>query len=90
MVILVGMERGTWTSERLDDLATGMRQGFQRVDQNFARVDRDIRDLRGDMNNGFQGLRDEINGLRAMTFRFQTAIIVALIGVMAAVLARGA
>lgn len=33
------MERGAWTEERLDDLATGMREGF-------ARVDNDIRELR--------------------------------------------
>jgi hypothetical protein len=76
------MERTAWTNERLDDLAEAMRSGFTRVDQ-------DIRDLRGDMNTGLGQVRDEINGLRAVMFRFGGGIIVALLGVIAAILARG-
>jgi hypothetical protein len=53
-----------------------------RMDQGFARVDRDLRDLRGEMQRGFQA----INGL---LFRIGGAIIVALIGVIAAILASG-
>jgi hypothetical protein len=97
------MERAAWTDERLDDLAEAMRSGFVRVDQGFARVGQDIRDLRTETNAGFQqlrgeigglrgeigGLRGEINGLRAVMFRFGGGIIVALIGVIAAILARG-
>ncbi len=52
------------------------------MDQGFARVDRDIRDLRSEMRQGFQA----INGT---LFRIGGGIIVALIGVIAAILAGG-
>ena len=42
--------REEWTDERLDDLA-------DRMDQGFERVDRDIRDLRGEMNNRFDSIQ---------------------------------
>jgi len=88
------MERAAWTDKRLDDLAEGMRSGF-------ARVDRDIRDLRGEIGNlrtetreGFQHVRGEINDLRtefrAVMFRVGGGVMVGLIGVIAAILARGA
>ena len=77
------MERAAWTEERLDDLAEAMRAGFasvdQRMDSGFARVDQDIRELRGD-----------INGLRLMIMTFGAGTVIALIGVIAAVLVRGA
>ena len=69
------MERTVWTNERLDDLADAMRTGFARVDQ-------DIRDLRGEM-------REEFRSLHALLFRIGGSIIVGLIGVIAAILARG-
>jgi hypothetical protein len=43
------MEREAWIDERLDDLATG-------IDKRFDRVDADIRELRADMNRGFEGI----------------------------------
>lgn len=42
-----------WTDERLDDLA-------QRMDAGFERVDRDIRELRMDMRDGFASVRAEL------------------------------
>jgi hypothetical protein len=69
------MERAAWTNERLDDLADAMRTGFARVDQ-------DIRDLRGEM-------REEFRSLHALLFRIGGSIIVGLIGVIVAILARG-
>ena len=92
------MERATWTDERLDDLAEAMRTGFARVDQ-------DIRDLRGEMHTGLTDLRTEMHtgltdlrtemntgfaDLRKVMFTFGSGIILALIGVIAAILARGA
>lgn len=38
------MERAAWTDERLDDLADAVRTGFERVD-------RDMRDLRSEMES---------------------------------------
>jgi hypothetical protein len=43
------VERLAWTDERLDDLAT-------RMDAGFDRVERDLRDLRVDMNQRFVGV----------------------------------
>jgi hypothetical protein len=70
------MERAAWTDQRLDDLAEGMRSGFDRVD-------RDIRDLRSEM-------REEFRALHALLYRIGGGIIFGLIGVIAAILARGA
>lgn len=65
------MERVAWTDERLDDFA-------QRIDAGFARVDQDIRELRG-----------EIGALRGATTRVGCGLIVGLAGVIAAVFANG-
>ena len=76
------MESSAWTSARLDDLSRGVHRGFAQVDSRFAQVDQDIRDLRKEMRDGFQA----INGL---FFRIGGSIIVALIGVIGAILATG-
>ena len=76
------MERAAWTDQRLDDLAAAMRDGFSRVDQ-------DMRDLRLEMRDGFTQVRAEINDLRLVMLRIGGAIVVGLIGVIAAILASG-
>ena len=76
------MESSAWTNERLDDLSRGVERGFAQVDSRFAQVDQDIRDLRKEIRDGFQA----INGL---LFRIGGSIIVALIGVIGAILATG-
>lgn len=55
------MQRETWTDGRLDDLS-------RRMDQGFERVDRDLRDIRG-----------EIGELRSLIHRFGTGIIGAIV-----------
>lgn len=65
------MERAAWTDERLDDLA-------RRMDGGFDRVDRDIRELRGVIEN-----------LRTTLLRVGGALMVGLIGVIAAVISTG-
>jgi hypothetical protein len=59
------MERSTWTDERLDDLAQ--------------RVDRDIRELRSDMNAGFADIRGEINALRSLMLRVGGGIVASVV-----------
>jgi hypothetical protein len=76
------MERAAWTEERLDDLAEAMRTGFARVDQ-------DIRDLRSETREGFAAVRGEINDLRLTMLRIGGGLMIALVGVIAAILARG-
>jgi hypothetical protein len=83
------MERAAWTNERLDDLATGMREGFVRVDNDIRDVRGEIAALRAEMHEGFAQLRAEINELRGMMFRGNIAMMVGFLGVIAAILARG-
>ena len=53
------------------------------MEQGFARVDQDMRDLRSEMHEGFQAIN-------ALLLRIGGGIIVALIGVIAAIFAGGA
>ena len=95
------MERAAWTDERLDDLSRRMDAGFGRVDEDI----RDLRrELRGgftqvagsfhDSDRRIDGLgselRTEIEALRLTLLRVGGGIMVGLVGVIAAVLARGA
>ena len=88
------MERTAWTNERLDDLADSVRHGFGRVDQDIRDVRTEVREgfseLRGEMREGFAELRAEINSLRLIMIRIGGGMLIALLGVIAAVLARGA
>lgn len=59
------MERTAWTDERLTDLAQ--------------RVDRDIRELRGDMNAGFADMRGEMNAMRSLILRMGGGIMASVV-----------
>ncbi|MGH2922425.1 MAG: hypothetical protein ACRDKH_00140 [Solirubrobacterales bacterium] len=79
------------------ELKQEMRAGFARVDQQFARVDQRFTSTDGDIHSGFarvdqdmRGLRAEINRIWLLIMSFGGGIIVALVGVIAALLARGA
>jgi hypothetical protein len=69
------MERAAWTDERLDDLADAMRNGFDRVD-------RDMRDL-----------RTEMESLRATVLRIGAGLMggmtVGFLSVIVAIVVRG-
>jgi hypothetical protein len=71
-----------WTDERLDDLSG-------RMDAGFERVDRDIRDLRNEMGVGFREVRGEIAALRSAMLRFGGGLLIAQLGMIAALIARG-
>jgi hypothetical protein len=87
------VERETWTDQRLDDLAESMRTGFGRVDQDM----RDLRgavgslgtQLRGEMSEMRSDLGGHIEALRLTMLRVGGALMVALVGVIAAILASG-
>ncbi|MGE5858669.1 MAG: hypothetical protein ACM31K_09295 [Solirubrobacterales bacterium] len=70
------MERASWTDERLDDLAEAMRSGFDRVD-------RDMRDLRSEM----ESLRQTVLRIGAGLMGGMT---VGFLSVIVAIVARGA
>jgi hypothetical protein len=69
------VERSTWTDNRLDD--------------RFDHVDRELSLLRTEMREGFSGVRGEINDLRLVIIRGNWTVMAGLIGVIAAILARG-
>jgi predicted RNase H-like nuclease (RuvC/YqgF family) len=91
------VERGTWTNERLDDLSAKVDQGFDRVDRRFEQVDRRFEqvDRRFDETNRRidalgSDLRSELDALRMTILRVGGGMMIGLLGVIAAVLARGA
>jgi hypothetical protein len=66
------------------------------MDKRFDHIDRDFADLRTEVRDGFaymrtefRAVRSEINDLRLIMIRFQGALLVAMVGVIAAILARG-
>jgi hypothetical protein len=67
--------RATWTDERLDDLSAGIEGGFELVD-------RDIRELRGEIHGGLAGidrrfthLDERIDGIQRSINRFGAAVV---------------
>jgi hypothetical protein len=86
--------REKWTDDRLDNFKTNVEGGYGRlekkVDDGFARVVTDIRELRdetsqrfdkveGKMEGGFAELRGEISSLKKSLFNASVSVIVALI-----------
>jgi hypothetical protein len=87
------MERAAWTDARLDDFAGHVGSGLRELRQ-------DIRSLREEMRTEISGVRGEIGGLRSelrgeidalrvTILRVGGGMMVGLVGVIAAVLARG-
>lgn len=79
---------GEWTDQRMDDLA-------RRVDDGFARTDREIVLLRTEMRDGLRDVRVELKSdigrlegnigeLRSLIFRFGVAFTIGLLGLIAA------
>jgi hypothetical protein len=91
------MQRVTWTDERLDDLSRSVEVGFRRLDLDIRELRRELRsdvsgarsDLRTDISRTRSELGAEIAELRTLTMRFGSAIIIAMIGVIAAQLLGG-
>jgi DNA anti-recombination protein RmuC len=90
------MERMAWTDERLEERFKGIDRRFDEVDRRFDEVDRrfeqvdcrfdrvegEILELRREMHSGFTALQSNLNRLGA-------GFIFSLIGVIAAILAKG-
>jgi hypothetical protein len=98
------VERSTWTDNRLDDrfdhvdrelslLRSEMREGFSGVRGEINGVRGEINGVRGEINGvrgEINGVRGEINDLRLVIIRGNWTVMAGLIGVIAAILARGA
>jgi len=77
------MERSTWTDARLDDR-------FDSIDRRFDQVDRQFSELRAEMRAEFGDVRVELRELRITLLRVGGGMMAGLVGVIAAVLLRGA
>ena len=77
------MERGAWSDERLDDRFDQIDRRFDQIDKRFDQVDRRFDRLEDRLELGFDSLHNTM-------IRFNGALIVGLLGVIAAILARGA
>lgn len=76
------MERSAWTDERLDDR-------FDQIDRRFDQVDRRLDRIETEMRSGFAELRLEIDGLRATMLRLYGGNLLAMFGLIVAVVVRG-
>ncbi len=87
------MERTTWTDERLDDMSAEVRELRREMRSGFETTNRRIdglgSDLRSEMNNGFSELRGELAAFRLTMLRLGGGMVVAFVGAIAAILARG-
>jgi hypothetical protein len=75
--------REKWTDERLDDLN-------DRVTWGFERVDRDIRDLRGEMNSRFDAMEARFTAVDARLDALHKLLIRAAGGTIAVLATTGA
>jgi hypothetical protein len=80
------MERSRWTDERIDDLAGGMRDGFDRVDRRFDQVDNRF----DGVDRRFEQVHTELRELRQWMIRLTMGMSLGFVSVLAAILARGA
>ena len=77
------MDRSTWTDERLDDRFDQIERRFDQVDGRLDRIEIELR-------SGFAEVRHEIAELRSTVFRRYGGTLIAMFGLIAAILARGA
>lgn len=76
------MERTAWTDERLTDLNHRVNSGFTRIDMRFDAVDRRFDSMEARVTGQIEALRQTI-------LRVGGGMMIALVGVIAAILARG-
>jgi DNA anti-recombination protein RmuC len=72
-----------WTDERLEERFNAIDQRFDEIDRRFNRMEREIVELRREMHSGFEALQQTLNRVGAGT-------ILSLLGLIGAVLIKGA
>lgn len=71
-----------WNDDRMDALATRVDDLDERMEKGFARVDAQLRDLRGEMRTSFDRIDDRFDRLHRMLFQTCVVSIAALVGVI--------
>jgi hypothetical protein len=79
------MERMAWTDERLEERFNGVDRRFDEVNRRFDSVDRRFDRVEGEIVE----LRHGIGGLQMTLNRIGASMVIALVGIIAAILARG-
>jgi hypothetical protein len=85
--------RESWTDERLDDFRAESARRFDAVDKRFDtmerkmedgfnRVDADVRGLRGEMNERFEGLENRLAAMHRLMIQFYGGSLVTFGGVL--------
>jgi hypothetical protein len=75
------MPRESWTDERLDDFRG-------EVNRRFDVVDKRLDETNQRMEEGFARINDRLDGLHRLLFQALVALIVGLLGAVAAVIAQ--
>lgn len=87
MLMAVMVPREKWTDERLDDLNEKVDRGFAdtkaEMREGFARLDGDIRELRGELKDLRTELNARFDAMNRNLIGVGAAIVAALIGVNA-------
>jgi hypothetical protein len=76
------VERSEWTDQRLGDR-------FDAIDRRFDRVDRDLGDLRSEIRDLRVEMREGFGDQRSLMIRLQLGTFVPILGLIAALVARG-
>ena len=88
------MESRRWTDETLDDLADSIRTGFARVDQDIRDLKGEVHATRTELHSGINNTRIELNTeiaeLRQWILRLTLGMSLGFITVVVTILARGA
>ncbi|MBK5219259.1 MAG: hypothetical protein JJE35_05685 [Thermoleophilia bacterium] len=76
--------RESWTDERLDDFRANVDRRFDEVNQHmdagFTRVDGELRRINGRLD----AINDRLDGMHRVMFQAAVALVVGLLGTMAA------
>jgi hypothetical protein len=75
--------RDKWSDERLDDLNGRIGELGRRMDQGFAWVDADLREIRSEMNARFEHVEARFDALQRTMLQLGGGMIAALIGLIA-------
>jgi hypothetical protein len=67
--------RDKWTDERLDDMNERISEGFARLDHELRDVRGEIRDLRSDMGGEFAATRTEMGANHRIMLQFSMGTI---------------
>jgi hypothetical protein len=79
--------RKSWTDERVGDMQSEMRRGFDRVDADLRDVRAEMRGLRAEMKQGFARVDTDVRELRGELGAMERTMVIGFASLGAGVLA---